>query len=42
MLLEIRRWLRVHHTKPSTLDWSVVVDLYKLPFPKAMDNEPKK
>ncbi len=39
-----RRWLRVHHTKPSTLGWSVVVDLYKLmaqPFPKAMDNKIK-
>ncbi len=36
-----RRWLRIHHTKPSTLGWSVVVDLYKLmtqPFLKAMDN----
>ncbi len=25
-----RQWLRVHHTKPSTLGWSVVVGLYKL------------
>ncbi len=40
-----RWWLRVHHTKPSTLGWSVVVGLYKLitrPFPKAMDNQPEK
>ncbi len=39
------QWLRVYHTKPSTLGWSVVVGLYKLmtqPFPKAMDNQPEK
>ncbi len=38
-----RQWLRVHHTKPSTLGWSVVVGLYKLmtqPFSKAMENQP--
>ena len=34
-----RRWLRVHHTKPSNLGWSVVVGLYKLmtpPIPKSL------
>ncbi len=31
-----RWWLRVHHTKPSTLGWSVVVGLYT----KAIDNQP--
>ena len=29
---------RVHHTKPSTC---IVVGLYKLPFPKPLDNQLK-
>ncbi len=45
-LLEIAGGLEyIHHTKPSTLGWSVVVGLYKLMtqlFPKAMDNQPGK
>ncbi len=36
-----RWWLRVHHTKPSTLGWSVVVGLMTQ-LPKAMDKQPEK
>ncbi len=35
-----RWWLRVHHTEPSTLGWSVVVGLSN--DTKAIDNQPKK
>ena len=37
-----RQRLRVHHTKASTLGWSVVVGLYKQMTPPISNNQPKK
>ncbi len=36
-----RRWLRVHHTNPSTLVGWLVQTIMRQPFLKAMDNQLK-
>ena len=36
LVVGIRQWLGVHHTKPSTIGWSVVVGLCKPPISKSL------